>query len=371
MARAATASAIPAMCAHVALGVCYFLTAQAVLDMRLVSPEVQPLTGMIYASDAASASASALIARARARRDGRRASRARAAFPRAALSLPVFDLIGLTCAFEAMRALGGPMYQTVSGLLIPLSALLSRVVLKRAFTRAQMGAIAVVICGLAVKARDVADEAARRGTAIDARGMSIACAATVSYGFRGLVMEHLSASKSSLSGNAQTMMMGTCGLAAFAIYTLARTSRDMDGMVWSYYDASPRDVRAILKVHLGNMLSRAFMVKMMMAIVARAGATQLALSNAIRSVGVIAFSHVLFCSDDARQCLSYNGAISAVMVVTGGLAYAMSGKPKTAAAAVPKTARARKTTVAVARADAKPTASPSSTVRRRSARRGS
>ena len=157
------------------------------------------------------------------------------------------------------------MYQTVSGLLIPLSALLSRVVLKRAFTRAQMGAIAVVICGLAVKARDVADEAARRGTAIDARGISIACAATVSYGFRGLVMEHLSASKSSLSGNAQTMLMGTCGLAAFAIYTLARTSRDMDGMVWAYYDASPRDVRAILKVHLGNMLSRAFMVKMMMA----------------------------------------------------------------------------------------------------------
>ena len=63
--------------------------------------------------------------------------------------------------------------------------------LKRAFTkRAQMGAIAVVICGLAVKARDVADEAARRGTAIDARGISIASAATVSYGFRGLVMEH-------------------------------------------------------------------------------------------------------------------------------------------------------------------------------------
>jgi hypothetical protein len=285
--------------------------------------------------------------------------------------LPVFDLFGLTCAFEAMRALGGPLYQTISGLLIPLSALLSKVVLKRTFTKGQIGAIAVVICGLAVKAKDVADEAARRGTAIDARGILIANAATVSYGFRGLVMEYLSASKSSLSGNAQTMLMGTCGLAAFAIYTLARTARDMDGMVWAYYNASPRDVSSILKVHLGNMLSRAFMVKMMMAVVARAGATQLALSNAIRSVGVIAFSHVLFCSDDARQCLSYNGAISAVMVVTGGLAYAMSGKPKTAAAAAPKTARARKTTVAVARADAKPTASPSSTVRRRSARRGS
>ena len=373
MARDAPKSAIPAMCAHVAFGVCYFLTAQRVLDMRLVSPEAQPLTGMIYASDAASASAGVLMARLRAGRDGRVTATARRAgkFPRAALLLPVFDLFGLTCAFEAMRALGGPLYQTISGLLIPLSALLSKVVLKRTFTKGQIGAIAVVICGLAVKAKDVADEAARRGTAIDARGILIANAATVSYGFRGLVMEYLSASKSSLSGNAQTMLMGTCGLAAFAIYTLARTARDMDGMVWAYYNASPRDVSSILKVHLGNMLSRAFMVKMMMAVVARAGATQLALSNAIRSVGVIAFSHVLFCSNDARQCLSYNGAISAVMVVTGGLAYAMSGKPKTAAAAAPKTARARKTTVAVARADAKPTASPSSSVRRRSARRGS
>ena len=132
-------------------------------------------------------------------------------------------------------------------MLIPLSALLSKVVLKRTFTKGQIGAIAVVICGLAVKAKDVADEAARRGTAIDARGILIANAATVSYGFRGLVMEYLSASKSSLSGNAQTMLMGTCGLAAFAIYTLARTARDMDGMVWAYYDASPRDVSSDFK----------------------------------------------------------------------------------------------------------------------------
>ena len=64
-------------------------------------------------------------------------------------------MFGLTCAFEAMRALGGPLYQTISGLLIPLSALLSKVVLKRTFTKGQIGAIAVVICGLAVKAKDV------------------------------------------------------------------------------------------------------------------------------------------------------------------------------------------------------------------------
>jgi hypothetical protein len=110
------------------------------------------------------------------------------------------------------------------------------------------------------------------------------------------------------------------------------------------------------------------MVKMMMTIVARAGATQLALSNAIRSVGVIVFSHVLFCSNDARQCLSYNGAISAAMVVTGGLAYAMSGKPKTAAVAA---AAATPKTAVVARVGDSSKAPSSSSLRRRSARRGS
>ena len=327
---------IPVMAAHVALGVCYFLTAQRVLSMRLVAPETQPLTGMIYLSDAMSSTVTWAWTRSRsrsttsstkavnAREGGRRP------FPRAALLLPVFDLCGLTCAFEAMRRLGGPLYQTLSGLLIPFSALLSRVILKRRFTTAQLSAIGVVICGLAVKASEVAETSKRNGVEVPAMGLLIANAATVSYGFRGLVMEHLSASKSSLSANAQTMLMGACGFGAFCVYTLATTARDVDGLVWAFYDAQPRDVRDILKVHVGNMLSRAFMVKMMMGVITRAGATQLALSNAIRSVGVIVFSHFIFCPEDSRQCLSREGAVSAAMVVAGGLAYAVCApKPKT------------------------------------------
>ena len=40
MARDAPKSAIPAMCAHVAFGVCYFLTAQRVLDIVIVTDAV-------------------------------------------------------------------------------------------------------------------------------------------------------------------------------------------------------------------------------------------------------------------------------------------------------------------------------------------
>ena len=49
----AGAGVIPIMALHVAFGIAYFLTAQAVLNMKLVAPSAQPLTGMIYFADAA------------------------------------------------------------------------------------------------------------------------------------------------------------------------------------------------------------------------------------------------------------------------------------------------------------------------------
>lgn len=356
-------SALAPMLAHVALGVGYFLTAQRVLDMRLVAPSAQPLTGMIYLADASSAWTTALWTRVRG--DGSSVMIGRV--PRVAWALPAFDLIGLTCAFEAMRVLGGPMYQTISGLLIPLSAALSGVFLGRRFTMTQMTAIAVVVCGLAVKAADVRESAARAGTETPTTGVVFAAMATVAYGFRGLVMEYLTVTGSGMSGNSQTMLIGTCGLIAFTAYTLARTARDVDGMIWAYYSARPRDLREVVVVHLGNMLSRAFMVKMMMVIVTRVGSTQLALSNAIRSVGVITFSHILFCGGDARQCLNRNGAISAAMVVSGGLAYALSAPSKTSAKKDAK--KAAPTSKSTTRADVADVPRAAS-VRRRSARRG-
>ena len=365
-ATGAMSTALAPMGAHVALGICYFLTAQKTLDMGLVDPRAQPLTGMIYAADALSASMTRML--------GSRGSSVRSAsggglgVPSTAFLLPVFDLFGLTCAFEAMRALGGPLYQTLSGMLIPLSALLSGTFLKRTFSTRQMMAISLVICGLAVKAQDVRRAAAASGKPVDVRGILIANLATVSYGFRGLVMEYLSSSGSGMSGNAQTMLMGTCGLAAFLTYSAFTTARDADGMIWAYYDAKPRVLRDVLTIILGNMLARALMVKMMMLVVQRAGATQLALSNAIRSVGVIAFSHVFFCANDARQCLNRNGAISAIMVVVGGLAYALSTPPKTASKTASKRVARTKSTTKQPSKKSETARAPS--VRRRSARLG-
>ena len=81
--------------------------------------------------------------------------------------------------------------------------------------------------------------------------------------------------------------------------------------MWAFYDAQPRDVRDILKVHVGNMLSRAFTVKMMMGVI-----TELATHRALHPfyVKAIVFFHFIFCSEDSRQCLSREGAVSAAMV---------------------------------------------------------
>uniref|UniRef100_A0A7S0PQ67 Sugar phosphate transporter domain-containing protein n=1 Tax=Ostreococcus mediterraneus TaxID=1486918 RepID=A0A7S0PQ67_9CHLO len=363
----APAGVIPIMALHVAFGVCYFLTAQEVLNMKLVAPSAQPLTGMIYCADAVSS----FVSYARERRvratmgTPTSSSTSRAGFPRVALALPVFDLCGLTCAFEAMRALGGPLYQTLSGLLIPFSALLSSVFLSRTFTSRQITAIAIVLGGLAVKAGD----ALTSDATVDARGVVIAIAATVFYGFRGLTMEYLSKSATPLSGNAQTMLMGCSGLAAFAAYTMSRTARDVDGLVWAYYNARERDTREVAKVLFGNMLSRAFMVKMMMAIVTRAGATQLALSNAIRSVGVITFSHVFFCANDSRQCLNAQGALSAAMVVIGGVAYALGGAKSTSSSSSSASSSLSKSRSKSTAAKPSTKITPAPSLRRRSARR--
>lgn len=181
-------------------------------------------------------------------------------------------------------------------------------------------------------------------------------------------MEYLSKSATPLSGNAQTMLMGCSGLAAFAAYTMSRTARDVNGLVWAYYNARERDTREVAKVLFGNMLSRAFMVKMMMAIVTRAGATQLALSNAIRSVGVITFSHVFFCANDSRQCLNAQGALSAAMVVIGGVAYALGGAKSTSSSSSSSASSSKSRSKSTA---AKPSTkiTPAPSLRRRSARR--
>jgi len=356
------ASPIPFMLAHVAFGVVYFTTAQTILLADVVSPTLMPLTGLLYVSDFLSSSFTSTPRRTNANANAKKTT------PAVAYALPILDMGGLTCAFESMKLCGGATYQTISGLLIPLSAILSRVVLRRTFVRAQHVALGCVICGLVVKGLG-----ARGGdaNAVDAVGVMYGVVATVFYAWRGVVMEYLSTSEAKMSGNAMTMLMGSVGLGTFVAYASARLASDANGLVWEHWNKRERDVQGVVFVIAVNMISRAFMVKMMMAIVERAGSTQLALSNAIRSVGVIAFSHVIFCANDERQCLNAPGALSAFMVVLGGVAFALNAPAK---AVVVKTAASKDSSmkskaVAAARESETELADVSTVRRRRSARK--
>ena len=112
-------------------------------------------------------------------------------------------------------------------------------------------------------------------------------------------------------------------------------------------------------------------------IVQSSGATALSLSNAMRSVGVIVFTHVAFCSANAKkQCLSQTGAISAALVVSGGLLYAYQtsiatttsgGVPAKRSAAPPPSASAKPTRASarLAIASAEKSKSARTTLRRR------
>jgi hypothetical protein len=91
------------------------------------------------------------------------------------------------------------------------------------------------------------------------------------------------------------------------------------------------------------------------------------LSNAIRSVGVITFSHVFFCANDSRQCLNAQGALSAAMVVIGGVAYALGGAKSTSSSSSSASSSKSRSKSTAAKPSTKITPAPS--LRRRSARR--
>ena len=193
-------------------------------------------------------------------------------------------------------------------------------------------------------------------------------------------MEYLSKStKNPPSGDEMSFAMGSFGLAALAAYTLVVTVPNKEEWVFKPMEKSlaTNPVSVIVFFYVANACARAMMAKCMMKIVQSSGATALSLSNAMRSVGVIVFTHVAFCSANAKkQCLSQTGAISAALVVSGGLLYAYQtsiatptsgGVPAKRSAAPPPSASAKPTRASarLAIASAEKSKSARTTLRRR------
>jgi len=319
---------------HVSFGISYFLTAQKIMDFQLLLPNTMQVPGLVYLADVMSAVVTKWVVSiggsGKEKKEQKKKSSAKERRrPWQFYALPVAEFVGLTHAIRAMETCGGPLYQTLAGMQIPMTVLFSSALLKKKYTVGQLMGVSVVICGLAVKASEVlgADAGSTTSTTtIPVVGVLCAFISGISYSMRGILMEYLSKStKNPPSGDEMSFAMGTFGLAAFAAYTLLVTVPNKEEWVLKPMRKSlaANAVPVIVFFYVANACARAMMAKCMMKIVRSSGATALSLSNATRSVGVIVFTHVAFCSANAKkQCLSQTGAISAALVVSGGLIYA-------------------------------------------------
>jgi len=319
---------------HVSFGISYFLTAQKIMDFQLLLPSTMQVPGLVYLADVMSAVVTKWVVSiggsGKEKKEQKKKSSAKERRrPWQFYALPVAEFVGLTHAIRAMETCGGPLYQTLAGMQIPMTVLFSSALLKKKYTVGQLMGVSVVICGLAVKASEVlgADAGSTTSTTtIPVVGVLCAFISGISYSMRGILMEYLSKStKNPPSGDEMSFAMGTFGLAAFAAYTLLVTVPNKEEWVLKPMRKSlaANAVPVIVFFYVANACARAMMAKCMMKIVRSSGATALSLSNATRSVGVIVFTHVAFCSATAKkQCLSQTGAISAALVVSGGLIYA-------------------------------------------------
>lgn len=373
---------------HVGFGICYFLTAQKLMNLRVLLPHTQHVPGVVYLADVLSATMTQKFSSSSSKRRSKR--RNRHYYPWQFYALPVTELVGLTNALRAMELCGGPLYQTLAGMQIPMTVLFSMVLLQKKYTGGQLLGVSVVACGLAAKATEVVGGGSGGSSSLAAAAMArhsipivgVLCAVVsgISYSMRGILMEYLSKStKNPPSGDEMSFAMGSFGLAALAAYTLVVTVPNKEEWVFKPMEKSlaTNPVSVIVFFYVANACARAMMAKCMMKIVQSSGATALSLSNAMRSVGVIVFTHVAFCSANAKkQCLSQTGAISAALVVSGGLLYAYQtsiatptsgGVPAKRSAAPPPSASAKPTRASarLAIASAEKSKSARTTLRRR------
>ena len=341
-----------------ATGAYYFLSAQEIINNNFVSGEVRQMVGLMCLSDVAFCVLTSRVSGAKAKR-----AKPLTGTPRVVLwLLPLCDLLGLVCAFEAIRIAGSGFHQTVGGASIPISCALNVLITGKTYSPGQLAGISIVIAGLSVKLKVLLDSDA--SFPVDATALVLV--SCVGYALRGICMEYLSNVKPNPpSGDRMTLQIGVCNLLVWLAYTVARTLPRWDELVSVPFAAATSRYGAgrVAALYLTHALSRGLASKCIIAVVTRGGATALSLAQVVRASVIVVLVSVAFCSTDPRQCLDGAGAASAALVVAGGCAYAVAKKPELGGGAWNIVASASLETKSPARAK--------QTTRRMSARRKS
>ena len=142
-------------------GAYYFLSAQRIINEDFMDHSVRQMVGLMYLSDVGFNLVTAHLA---SKSEGKKkASKKKSSAPLGGTPglvlnlLPLTDLVGLVCAFEAIRLAGSGFHQTVGGASIPISCVLNVLITGKVFSTGQLIGISIVVLGLAVKAKTLLD----------------------------------------------------------------------------------------------------------------------------------------------------------------------------------------------------------------------
>ena len=303
-------------------GAYYFLSAQRIINEDFVDASVRQMVGLMYISDVGFNLVASRLSKSKGKTTA--SKKAPTGTPGLVLNLlPLTDLVGLVCAFEAIRLAGSGFHQTVGGASIPISCLLNVLITGKVFSTGQLTGISIVILGLAVKAKALLDsndddDDAAGFLAVAVAHVLVSC---VGYALRGIAMEYLS--DNGVDGRTMTMRMGVTGVAAWGAYTLAFTARDFGAKVIEPFSAASTRVGVIasFSLYASHAISRGIASGTITQIVRLGGATVLSLAQVTRASIIILLSSVAFCGVDERQCLDGYGIASAALVIAGSAYY--------------------------------------------------
>ena len=136
-------------------GAYYFLSAQRIINEDFMDHSVRQMVGLMYLSDVFTAH---LASKSEGKKKASKKSPGLTGTPGLVLNLlPLTDLVGLVCAFEAIRLAGSGFHQTVGGASIPISCVLNVLITGKVLSTGQLIGISVVVLGLAVKAKTLLD----------------------------------------------------------------------------------------------------------------------------------------------------------------------------------------------------------------------
>ena len=303
-------------------GAYYFLSAQRIINEDFMDHSVRQMVGLMYLSDVSFNLVTAhLASKSEGKKKASKKSPGITGTPGLVLNLlPLTDLVGLVCAFEAIRLAGSGFHQTVGGASIPISCVLNVLITGKVFSTGQLIGISVVVLGLAVKAKTLLDSDAE----FPAAATTYVLVSCVGYALRGIAMEYLS--DAGVDGRAMMMKMGVTGAVCWGVYTLVFTAPELGAKVTTPFAAATTrfGVFNTAALYLTHAASRGLASRTITQIVGIGGATVLSLAQVTRASLIIVASSVAFCGSDSRQCLDAAGALSAALVVAGSVYYGNS-----------------------------------------------